>query len=96
MPRRIRRDSIEKLVRIVKFIEENPNTYLRDISRNLGINPATVHRVLKLINDFIEVTSINDKIEANLPNLPLFIRLKEGVTTEGIVKFVATRQKLEL
>ena len=84
----------EKAIRIIKYIEDNPNTHLRDIARNLNINPATVHRVLKALSDFIEVTSINEQFNINLPNLPVFIRLKEGVTAEGIVKYLKIREKL--
>ena len=85
----------EKAIKIIKYIEDNPNTHLRDIARNLNINPATVHRVLKALSDFIEVTSINEQFNINLPNLPVFIRLKEGVTAEGIVKYLKIREKLE-
>lgn len=89
-----RRAMKEKAIRIIKYIEENPNTHLRDIARNLNINPATVHRVLKTLSDFIEVTSINEQFNISLPNLPLFIRLKEGVTAEGIARYLKVREKL--
>ena len=83
-------------MKVLKYIEENPNTYLRDISRSLGINPATVHRILKSINEFLEFTSINERIEANLPNMPVFVKLKDGITPEGILRYVITKNEIEV
>jgi len=88
---------IEKAIKVIKFIEENPNTYLRDISRNLQMNPATVHRILKTLSPFLEFTSINQELKnVELPNLPTFVRLKEGYTLEGIMKFLEFKRKYKL
>ncbi len=90
-----RKSIIEKAMKVLKYIEENPNTYLRDISRSLGINPATVHRILKELTPFLEFTSVNDQLKGvELPNLPTFIRLKEGYTVEGILKYLKVKEKL--
>jgi DNA-binding Lrp family transcriptional regulator len=92
----MRKDKITNIARIVKFLEQNPNTYLREISRNLNLSPSTVHACLKEISDFLIVKSVVDGIgNIDLPNLPLMIRLKEGVTAEGIIKFLRTKEKIE-
>ncbi|OYT42536.1 MAG: hypothetical protein B6U78_01050 [Candidatus Aenigmarchaeota archaeon ex4484_224] len=95
MPK-LKKPTIAKMIKIVKYIEENPNTYVRDIARNLGMNPATVHRILKHLNEFLEFVSLSNRVDANLPNLPVFIRLKEGVTADGIIKFIIAKNELEL
>lgn len=90
-----RRSIIEKALKVLKYIEENPNTYLRDISRALEINPATVHRILKELSPFLEFTSVNERLKGiELPNLPTFIRIKEGYTVEGILRYLKVKEKL--
>ncbi len=89
----MRRDKVSNILRVVKFLEENPDTYLREISRNLNLNPATVHRCLKEISEFIVAKPLADTMDG-LPNLPVLIRLKEGVTAEGIARFLKFKKKL--
>jgi len=74
----------------LKFIEENPDTYLREISRELNLSPSTVNLILKQVYDFIEKKSVG------LPNIPILIRLKEGKTPEGIIKFLKIKEKISL
>jgi hypothetical protein len=90
----MKRERILNILRVARFIKDNPNTYLREIARRLNMNASVVHRTLKDIGDFIVPRSINEEIGANLPNMPIFIRLKEGVTPEGILKFLNLKEKL--
>lgn len=92
----MRKDRVKNVIRIVKFIQENPNTHLREISRELGLNPATVHRILKEIEEFLVMEAVDSKVEMELPNLPVLIRLKEGVTPEGIIRFLKIKDKIKL
>lgn len=83
------------LLRILKFIEENPNTHIRGIAEVLKSHPETVRRMLKRVSEFIEFQSFSDKT-GNLPNLPVLIKLKEGVTAEGISRYLRVRDKLKI
>ena len=91
---KMRKKNIVNIVKVAKFIETNPNTYLREIARQLNMNPAIVHRTLKDINDFLVTRSFNDEIEARLPNIPVLLKLKENVNTEGILKFLKIKDML--
>jgi DNA-binding Lrp family transcriptional regulator len=88
-------NKVKSILRIVKFLEENPNSHLREIARALNLNPAIVHRCLKEINDFITVEPIIRSSADSFPNLPVMIRLKEGVTVEGILRFLKIKEKIE-
>jgi len=85
----------EALPLIVKFLEENPGTYVREISRKLKINPAIVHYCLKEISEFIEVITPSEIFSMNLPNLPLQIKIKNGYTSEGILRILRIKKILE-
>ncbi|MEM5801983.1 MAG: winged helix-turn-helix domain-containing protein [Candidatus Aenigmatarchaeota archaeon] len=84
-----------KILKVAKYLEENPNSYLSDIARNLNLSTGAVHRALKELQEFIITRSISQELGMNLPNLPVLIRLKEGVTFEGLVKYFAKKKKLE-
>jgi DNA-binding MarR family transcriptional regulator len=94
-PYKLKIDKKTQILRIVKFLEENPNSYLREIARALNLNPAIVHRCLKEINDFIITEPVIRSSVDSFPNLPVMIRLKEGVTTDGILRFLQIREKIE-
>lgn len=85
----------EAMLMILKFLEENPGTHLREISRKLKINPAIVHSCLKEISEFIEVSSPIGSEELNLPNLPNSIRIKSGYTADGILRFLKIKKMLK-
>jgi hypothetical protein len=91
----MRKDKLINIIKIAKYLEENPNSYLREIARNLNISPGSVHRALKEMEDFIETSSINQQFSTNLPNLPVFIRLKEGITADGLARYFARKEKLK-
>jgi hypothetical protein len=85
----------EALLRILKFIEENPGTYLREISRELKISPSLVYSCLKEVNEFLELSSPIGKEDIELPNLPISIKLKQGYTAEGIIRYLRFRRMLK-
>jgi len=96
--RRIRYDKISKdeaLIKVLKFIEENPRTYLREISRELKISPSTVYSCLKEISEFLELSSPLGKEDIELPNLPISIKLKDGYTAEGILRYLKFKKMLK-
>ena len=89
-------DRSEALMKVLKFIEENPGTYLREISRELKISPSMVFSCLKEVSEFLEVSSPIGKEDIELPNLPISIKLKQGYTAEGIVRYLRFRRILKL
>ena len=91
----MRKDRLRNIVRVVRFIQENPNTYLREIARELNLNPATVHRILKEIEEFLETEAVDGKVNLELPNLPVLLRLKKNVTVEGIIKYLKVKERLK-
>jgi len=89
-------DRNEALLKILKFIEENPGTYLREISRELKISPSLVYSCLKEVNEFIELSSPIGKEDIELPNLPISIKLKQGYTAEGIIRYLRFKKMLKI
>lgn len=91
----MRKSRLISIIKVAKFIESNPNTHLREISRQLIMNPAIVHRALGDIEEFLVTRSFNEEIGSGIPNMPVLVRLKENVTTEGILKFLKVKNMLE-
>jgi DNA-binding Lrp family transcriptional regulator len=89
-------DRNEALLKILKFIEENPGTYLREISRELKISPSLVYSCLKEVNEFLELSSPIGKEDIELPNLPISIKLKQGYTAEGIIRYLRFKKMLKI
>jgi len=83
-----------KIFLIAKFIELHPDTYLQEIARNLKMHPYTVHRCLKEIHEFLMTKSYSEQLGMNF-NLPILIRLKEGITAEGIVRYLKVKDKIK-
>jgi len=86
----------EALFKVLKFIEENPGTYLREISRELKISPSTVYSCLKEVSEFLELFSPIGKEDIELPNLPISIKLKQGYTAEGIIRYLRFRKMFKI
>ncbi len=86
----------EALFKVLKFIEENPGTYLREISRELRISPSTVYSCLKEVSEFLELSSPVGKEDVELPNLPISIKLKQGYTAEGIIRYLRFKRMLRM
>ena len=91
----MRKDKAANIVRIVRFIEQNPGTHVREIARSLSLNPATVHRTLKEMQEFLTFRSLNHEIDRPLPNMPTLIKLKDGITTEGVLRYLKVKEKLK-
>jgi len=91
----MRKEKVVNILRVAKYLQENPDSYLRDISRNLNLSTSVVHRSLKELENFIITRSVNTELETKLPNLPVFIRLKDSITFEGIVNYFAKKKKLD-
>ncbi len=89
-------NEIEEILAIVKFIKNNPGCYLREIARNLNLSPAVVRKRLKEISEFLKFVPLKRKLDAdvNLPNLPVFIYLKDGITLSGIKRYLEIKKKL--
>lgn len=86
----------EALFKVLKFIEENPGTYLREISRELKISPSIVYSCLKEVSEFLELSSPIGKEDVELPNLPISIKLKQGYTAEGIMRYLRFKRMLRM
>ncbi len=84
------------IAKVAKFIEVNPDTHLREIARNLKLHPYVTQKCIREINEFIVTRSFNEEAAKTLPNLPIMIRLKEGITAEGIARYLRTRDKLRM
>lgn len=91
----MRKDKMVNTIKIIKFIEQNPGTHIREIARSLSLNPATVHRILKEMQEFLTFRSLNYEVDRPLPNMPTLIRLKDGVTAEGILRYLRVKEKLK-
>jgi hypothetical protein len=91
----MKRQRILNIIRVTRFIKDNPDVHLREIARSLNMNTSVIHRTLQDIGDFITSRSVNEEIGVGLPNMPVFLRLKDGVTPEGILKFLNVKEKLE-
>lgn len=83
------------LYKIVKFIENNPGTYLREISRSLNMHTEIVRRCLKTLSQYVDIKEFGDQ-NFSLPQLPMLISMKEGYTAEGIIRTINVMRKLEL
>jgi len=97
--KKIRYEKISKneaLIKVLKFIEENPGTYLREISRELKISPSAVYSCLKEVSEFLDLSSTIGKEDIELPNLPISIKLKQGYTAEGIIRYLRFRRMLKI
>lgn len=90
----MRRNRLANIYRVAKFLEKNPDTYIREIARSLDMSPGTVHRVIKSIEEFVITRSVTEELRTSLPNLPIMIRLKPGVTAEGILRFLKFKERL--
>jgi hypothetical protein len=84
----LRKNNLANTYKVLKYIEENPDTYLRDISRNLNLSPSIVYRILKKTSIFLETKSVG------ITHMPILIKLKQGATAEGIIKFLKIKEKL--
>jgi len=97
--KRIKYEKISKeeaILKILKFVEENPGTYLREISRELKISPSLVYSCLKEVNEFLDLSSPIGKEDIELPNLPISIKLKQGYTAEGIIRYLRFKKMLKI
>lgn len=81
---------------VIKFIEENPGTHLREISRKLRINPGIVHLCLKEVSEFIEIITPKEIYNLDLPNLPNQLKLKDGYNSEGILRVIKVKKVLNI
>ena len=85
----------EALFKVLKFIANNPGTYLREISRELKISPSLVYSCLKEVSEFLELSSPIGKDDVELPNLPISIKIREGFTAEGILRYLKFKRILK-
>lgn len=88
--------TVRNIAKIARFIGANPETHLMEISRNLKLHPYTVQRCLKKIGEFLVLRSVNQQLGEGLPNLPTYIRLKEGITPDGIIRYLKVRNKIKI
>ena len=87
--------NIATTIKVVQLLENNPQgLWLREIARQLKMQPATVKSALDSIGDFVERRSVNTEMPMNLPNLPVYWKLKTGFNAVGILRYLKTTRKL--
>ncbi len=89
----MRRDRVENIVKVVKFIQQSKSTYFREISRNLGLNLRITKEILDYIEPFLTKESVGNNLGMNLPNLPVIIRLKDDFSWDKLEKHIADRER---
>ena len=88
--------NIPTIIKVVKLLEDNPQgLWLREIARRLKMQPNTIRRALESIGDFVERKAVNEEMPMNLPNLPVYWKLKHGYNTVGILRFLRTSKRLK-
>lgn len=91
----LNKKSLEKfypndLIRIVNYVKENPNTYIKKISEDLKIHPEKVRRILIKLSDFVEIKPFSNK---NLPKLPKLVSLKKEIDLKQIRDILSKKIK---
>ena len=88
--------NITSVIKVVKLLEDHPQgLWLREIARQLKMNPDTVKRALESIGDFVERRAVNEEMPMTLPNLPVYWKLKPSYNTTGILRFLKTTKRLK-
>ncbi|MBI4009884.1 MAG: hypothetical protein HY361_01655 [Candidatus Aenigmarchaeota archaeon] len=88
--------NITSVIKVVKLLEDHPQgLWLREIARQLKMNPDTVKRALESIGDFVERRGVNEEMPMTLPNLPVYWKLKPSYNTAGILRFLKTTKRLK-
>ncbi len=87
------KNRLVNLFRVARFIAKNPGTWLREIVRELDMTPGTVARCLKDLDPYIERRYAVPN-GANLPNLPVSLTLKPGVSEAVIVRGLKLKRDL--
>lgn len=95
----MRKEKLLNILAVARFVQNNPDTYLREIAKETKLSPSQVYRALQDMGDFIVTRSVNEElqsaIDVPLPKLRTFIRLRQGVTVEGIIRFLGVKEKLQ-
>jgi hypothetical protein len=86
----MRKDTIKNIIKIVKCLEaEEGWTWIRDIARKSGIHHKTVSRLIDIhLNMFLETQEME-------PFKLRMVRLKSDVDMNGILKYLAVKNKIE-
>ena len=88
--------NIPTIIKVVKLLESyQQGLWLREKARQLKMHPDTVKRALESIGDFVERRAVNAEMPMNLPNLPVYWKLKHGYNTVGILRYLQTTRKLK-
>ena len=91
----MRRDRVENIIKVVKFIQQSKSTYFREISRNLGLNLRITKEILDYIEPFLTREPVGNNLGMNLPNLPVIIRLKEDFSWDKLEKHIQDTERGE-
>lgn len=87
----MRADASKNIIKIVLCLETSGDwLWIREIGRRTGMDHRTVSRLIdKHLSSFVE--------EQLMEPLPLkMIRLKPNVTSQGIMRYLKVREKIEL
>ena len=83
---KIRKDTIKNILKIVKCLEQAEDwLWYRECARRTGLHHKTVARLIaNYLHDFVEERELE-------PFKVKLIRLKPGVTTEGIARYLRVK-----
>ena len=88
--------NIPTIIKVIRLLEDNPKgIWLREMARQLKMRPDTIKRALESIGDFVERREVNAEMPMDLPNLPVYWKLKTGFTAAGILRYLNTARKLK-
>ncbi len=84
-----------RAVKIFRYIESNPGSYLSVIAEDLKLPKGTVYNCLRVLEPFIERESVADSVGISLPNLPNLITIKAGATEILVMKWIKNKKSLK-
>ncbi|MEM5802806.1 MAG: hypothetical protein QXO57_02510 [Candidatus Aenigmatarchaeota archaeon] len=93
--KKYRKDEIINWIKVAKFIQTYPNTYLTEICRELELDKKTVIKALKKLEKFLIKTKVKDLVPVPVPNLPIYLRFKEGFNLQQLEQELARQKKVE-
>jgi hypothetical protein len=87
----MRKDTLKNTIKIVSCLEKAGNDWLwiREVARACRLGPATVSRLLS--------SHLSTFVESRVEERPVrihMIRLKPGIDSKGVLRFLAVKEKL--
>ena len=94
-PNKLRKDEAINIIKVVKFIQQNPDTYLTEIVRQLGLSKKTVIKCLRYLDRFLIKTDLKAQFPTPTPNLPIYLRIKEPFSFDELQRDIGKKLKFQ-